>query len=591
MVADQIRFLRQQENSVAADWGPSRVRPPQPERPWNIVSWFFRLEGGSSAVPFIRQQMDREMAKKTLLLLVLTIPVLAPSVFPSPQEKGDKARREEGADQFKKWLDQDVVYIISDEERAVFQKLSTPVEKEQFIEQFWKRRDPNPRTPENEYREEHYRRIAYANDHFTAGIPGWLTDRGRIYIIQGPPDEIESHPTGGFYDRPREQGGGSTTAYPFEKWWYRHIEGVGAVAMEFVDRDGSGDYALAVSADEKDALANLFGPGLNERADLGLPSQSSAFADAGTDPYLRDNPFSRYRLYAQVQAPPPVKYTDLKQLVDVTISYSPLSLRLQPEYFKLDDHQVLTPVTVQIENRNLTFAAQGDRMVATLAIYGVVTSISNEIVTEFEDEVTSSFPPAQLQRGLTMRSTYQKMLFLEGKGRYKLDLVVKDLASGGVGVLRQVLVPPTFPSEALSSSSLVLSNYIQQMDGPPRQSQMFVLGDVRVRPSVDRSFPQNGRMGVYFQLYGLGFDQATREPSLRIRYQVLSDEKVVSDVVEESNESLQFRSPERVVLIHAVNLDGLPLGGYQLRIEVVDRIGKGRLDLRENFEIAPYPAG
>src|SRR5882672_1870461 len=135
---------------------------------------------------------------------------------------------------YKKWLQEEVPYIISDEERAAFLQLQTNEEREQFIEAFWQRRDPTPDTVENEFKEEHYRRIAYANKHFASGIPGWKTDRGRIYIIWGAPDEIESHPTGGNYDRPTEEGGGSTTTYPWESWRYRYLEGIQEnVELEF----------------------------------------------------------------------------------------------------------------------------------------------------------------------------------------------------------------------------------------------------------------------------------------------------------------------------------------------------------------------
>src|SRR5215831_10949703 len=127
-----------------------------------------------------------------------------------------------------RWVDEDVQYIITGEERAAWKRLKTDEEREQFIEQFWLRRDPTPDTIDNEYKDEHYERIAYANEHFASGIPGWKTDRGRIYIMYGKADEIESHPAGGPYDRPSYEGGGTTTTYPFEVWWYRYIEGIGS---------------------------------------------------------------------------------------------------------------------------------------------------------------------------------------------------------------------------------------------------------------------------------------------------------------------------------------------------------------------------
>src|SRR5579872_1548238 len=158
---------------------------------------------------------------------------------------------------YERWVNEDVVYIIKPEERAAFEKLTSDDERKQFIEQFWLRRDPTPGTPENEFKDEYYRRIARANERFvTATLTGWKTDRGRIYIVFGPPDEIESHRSGGIYQRSAAEGGGTTTTYPFEAWLYRYIDGVGNnVKIEFVDRDGSGAYRMVTSASDKESLA------------------------------------------------------------------------------------------------------------------------------------------------------------------------------------------------------------------------------------------------------------------------------------------------------------------------------------------------
>ncbi len=153
------------------------------------------------------------------------------------KKENQKALQKELGKTYKKWLDEDVRWIITGEELQAFKQLSNDEERDQFIEQFWLRRDPTPDTVENEYKEEHYRRIAYANEHFAAGIAGWRTDRGRIYIVWGPPDEIESHPSGGLYNRDISEGGGTTSTYPFERWRYRYIEGIGnEVILEFVDQ-------------------------------------------------------------------------------------------------------------------------------------------------------------------------------------------------------------------------------------------------------------------------------------------------------------------------------------------------------------------
>jgi GWxTD domain-containing protein len=138
---------------------------------------------------------------------------------------------------YMKWLNEDVVYIISDEERAAYQNLTADPEREKFIEQFWLRRNPRPGTVVNDFKEEHYRRIAYTNQKFqtASGRPGWQTDRGHMYINYGPPDEKEGHPTGA-----------PQRGYPYEIWMYRHLDGIGDnVTVTFVDPTGTGDYRVA----------------------------------------------------------------------------------------------------------------------------------------------------------------------------------------------------------------------------------------------------------------------------------------------------------------------------------------------------------
>ena len=194
--------------------------------------------------------------------LIVALTMMLSTVFPSgsiltasPQKKERLSRQErkrqkailkEMESAYKKWLSEEVPYIISYEERAAFRKLSTDDEREQFIEQFWERRNPNPGNLENEFKEEYYRRIAYANERFASGFPGWKTDRGRIYIMYGPADEVESH-SGGQYVRNNEEGGGVTSAYPFEKWRYRYIDGIGQdIILEFVDPTMTGEFRMTM---------------------------------------------------------------------------------------------------------------------------------------------------------------------------------------------------------------------------------------------------------------------------------------------------------------------------------------------------------
>ena len=180
--------------------------------------------------------------------------------------KAQKALRQEFKGPYKTWLNEEVPYIITDEERKAFMSLSNDEEREAFIENFWLRRNPNPDSPENEFREEHYRRIAYANEHFAAGKPGWKTDRGRIYIMWGPAGHhrlasLRRHAMNG----PWKRAAARPSTFPFETWHYRYLEGIGEnIDLEFVDTCQCGDYHFTIDRSEKDALLHVPGAGLTQ---------------------------------------------------------------------------------------------------------------------------------------------------------------------------------------------------------------------------------------------------------------------------------------------------------------------------------------
>src|SRR5437764_1216206 len=253
-----------------------------------------------------------------LLALGFAVPSSLAQKTKGQQDPTEKPRnvKPELKKAYKDWLEKDVTYIITDEERKAFKKLQTDDERERVIEEFWRRRDPDPDTDENEYREEYYERIAYANEHFASGIPGWKTDRGRIWIMYGKPDETESHPSGGAYNRESYEGGGSTSTYPFERWFYRYLPGVGSgIEIEFVDPTGSGEYRIARNPDEKDALLHVPGAGLTLAEQMGLADKGDRIANLGgigTPNYEReqDSPFSRLQILTDLQRPPQIRFND-----------------------------------------------------------------------------------------------------------------------------------------------------------------------------------------------------------------------------------------------------------------------------------------
>ena len=312
------------------------------------------------------------------------------------KKENAKALKQELSKTYKKWLDEDVVYIISDEERKTFKQLSNDEERDQFIESFWQRRDPTPDTEENEFKEEHYRRIEYANEHYAAGIPGWKSDRGQIYIKFGAPDEIEGHDSGGTYDRPTEEGGGTTSTFPFEDWRYRYIEGIGQeVIIEFVDTCMCGEFHMTMDRSEKDALLETPNGGLTLYEQMGLTDKSMRFQNGGIE-RLGSGPgnatnasieFDRLTQFAKLSAPVPVKFKDLEEVVSHKISVNLMPFDVRADFVKVTGDTVLVPITIQLKNRDITFANKDGVQRGVVNIFGRVTTLTGHIAQTFEDVV------------------------------------------------------------------------------------------------------------------------------------------------------------------------------------------------------------
>jgi GWxTD domain-containing protein len=545
-----------------------------------------------------RNPQERLLAtrKKPLRSLFLVLAFLL-QLFVQPfvhSQETEEIRQEESESYFDKWLKRDVVYIITPEEKQVFSNLATPEEKEQLIEQFWFRRDPDPRTAVNEFKEEHYRRIAFANERYTSGSPGWITDRGRVYIIHGPPDEIESHPSGGPYQRPMHEGGGRAQTYPFELWRYRHIEGLGSdIILEFVDPTMSGQYRLALMPEEKEALLHVGGSGqtLAEQYGFATRSEHPHFTPGNRGRYplmpqrQQDTLFARYETYDQVQRPTPIKFTDLRKLVKVDVTYSELPATVEMHYFRLNERQVLVPISIKVANKDLTFEEEGELRVARLAVYGVITSITDKLIEEFEQDFMTTYRKEAIEAGLLEDSVCQKIIPLARKMRYKLTLVLKDQNSGHVGVIYQALVPPPHEGEKLIASSLVLADYMEDLQEVPEREEMFVLGNVKVRPRIGKEFSRQSPLGLYLQIYNAALDQVTFTPSLRVVYRLKNRSGVAQEVIDANGTSIQFVSSQRIVLTKQLSLESLPEGTYAIEVQVDDLIADQSVSVYEQLVI------
>ena len=519
----------------------------------------------------------------------------APAKPQSAKDRKQQARKlaKESAP-FTTWLTEEVVYIITKEEHDAFLHLTTNEEREQFIEEFWRRRNPDPDSPDNAAREEHYRRIAYANERFSSGIPGWKTDRGRTYILWGPPDEIESHPAGGTYDRPPEQGGGTTTTYPWELWRYRQLEDIGEnIEIEFVDPSGSGEYHQTMDPGEKDALAKVPGAGLSTCEQLGLCSKAQRFTNtngttlpaplgglsAGMDE------FDNLERYFKVQRPPE-HFKDLAELVTTRILRNQIHMDYRFDFLRVTHDSVLVPITLQVANRDLSFQGKDGVQSAKLNLYGRITTLSGRVVQTFEDVVSRDFPDSLFQSSVNLSSIYQKSVPLRS-GLYRLDVVLKDAQSGNVGVIDAALRVPLYEEESLDASSLILADQIQPVPTSQIGQGPFVLGNYKVRPRINPEFSPADRMGIFLQLYNLKLDAQSHKTNVSLAYRILKDHQQVWQQ-DESSEQLQ-QSCEQITIERNLPLSSLTPGRYSLEIYVIDLLTNQTVTLTADFTIVSPP--
>ncbi len=516
-----------------------------------------------------------------------------------PLSEKERRRREERLRKeletpFRKWLNEDVTYIITDEERTAFKRLSTDDEREQFIEGFWLRRDPSPDSSENEFKEEHYRRIAYSNERYASGIPGWKSDRGRIYIMYGPPDENESHPSGGTYERPFEEGGGTTSTYPFEKWRYRYVEGIGTdIIIEFVDPTMTGEYRMTMDPSEKDALMHVPNAGLTLMEQMGMSTKADRFSrtdgtrlGTGNMPLpARMNQFERLQQFALLQKPPQVKFKDLEAVVTSSIKFNLLPVKVRADYVRITNSTVLTNITLQLEKRDLQFQDKEGVSKAIVNIYARITSMARRVVNVFEDVVTIESPSALLSQATSGSSIYQKSVPLP-PGMYRLNVVVKDVVGGNMSNYEAALHVPRYEEEKLGMSSLILADLIEKVPTRSIGTGQFVIASSKVRPRLSESFRKDEKMGIYVQFYNFQPDEKTQKPNGLIEYEVIrngSNEKVF----EFSEEIIKIDgvSAQQVTVEKVLPLGSLEPGDYTLKIKATDRNSNQVLTPTATFKV------
>ena len=514
------------------------------------------------------------LQKFTIYAIVLTFSVSTALAQTNDPNSNPRNVGKENSKIYENWVNKDVRYIITGEEKKAFKMLKTDEERENFIENFWRRRDPNPDTEENEFVQEYYERIAYANENFTSGKPGWMTDRGRIYITWGKPDSVESRPMGGSYNRPSYEGGGTTTTYPFEIWFYRHLDNVGdGIEIEFVDPTGTGEYRIARSPNEKDAMLFVPGAGQTTAEQLGLENRGDRIAGIGSGNLYgreQDQPFRRMEIINDLNRPPQVKFSDLQaSLTDSpVIDNNPLNFDLRVDFFRQSDDRVITAFTLQTENKELTFEPLGGIETARMNIFGRITSVTNRRSGIFEDSVTANATAAELADARNRKSIYQKAIAL-APGNYKVDVVVRDVVTGNKGIQSLGFEVPKYEESKLGASTLILTSKLYSTTDKDIGG-MFVIGGTKVVPNLSRTYKRGETVGIYMQLYNAGIDQTTLRPAVDVDYVLTKDGKEV--MRQKENWEGLSDSGQRLTLARLLPTSEMPLGEYELKVLIRDNV-------------------
>jgi GWxTD domain-containing protein len=455
------------------------------------------------------------------------------------------------------WANREVGYIITVQEKAAFMKLTSEEMREQFIEQFWERRDPHPGSPENDFKKEYYRRIIFANQHFSTHIPGWKTDRGRDYIKYGPSDEIEIQPA----------------PVRSEIWRYHYLNGFGSnVEIKFSDPKGNGEYVRELEPGETNPPEPLPTLNISNSPGIGMTPKSSS---AGGPTHVH--------LYIGTTVKPQTEFADLRAILTSKLKPPDSIPFVAQTYFdRATGEMTVAYLTMLIPGQELKFVRRGDQMHAELQIYGQFETITGRIAQVFEKSFNIDIREGDFQ-GLPGRTVSFQDSFPLSPGRYKLSVVLKDAQSGEMGSLSQRFRVPWYEVGLLTNSSIFLGRGSEQSDAGKDAGQPFLVGGFKVQPDPTQVFSNDDTITVLAEFYDLGVDQESFNPSIEVHYQVLKDGNIVLNEAEDP--TAQSHASWMFVAQKNIPLGPLQPGKYTLRISLFDHVRNQTLSPSTDFEV------
>jgi len=501
-------------------------------------------------------------------------------------------------ERYKTWLDEEVAYIITGHERDVFLKLQTDRERDIFVEAFWKHRDPLPATPKNEFEEEHYRRLNYANTTFgrSTPLPGWKTDRGRIHILLGAPGNIESYSN-------------VNGVYPVEIWFYVGDPNLGLPTgfnIIFFKRNGTGDYVLyspsadgpkSLIADPLTAYENIT---TSSRRTL-TEDQTAYMALQNLEPNLARQTLSLIpnegsptglgslaseRLMATVFALPGKQVQDdyadailkYKDFIEVEYTANYVSSDVQAQVIRDDKGGSFVHYT--IEPARITAEEIGGKYEIRFQLNGRVSDAAGRTVYQFDKDFPFSLTAGELE-DLKAKSLSIQDVFPLIPGSYNFDILLKNVLSKEfTGAARTLVVPA--PGDAVSISPLLLAYGVEKGTGAAGERIPFKTGGDQLLCQTHKTFSPGDRLVLFFQIYGLA---GPLRSSGTIRFDFLKEDKPF-----QSRTSKVEPAGETATVIDIQPLKEFAPGYYQARVALLDGQGREIVSAKENFEVSPATA-
>jgi 5-hydroxyisourate hydrolase-like protein (transthyretin family) len=398
-----------------------------------------------------------------------------------------------------------------------------------------------------------------------------------------------------------EEGGGETSTFPFEDWRYRYLEGIGQeVIIEFVDTCMCGDYHMTLDRSEKDALKYTPNAGLTLYEQMGMSSKADRFSGGGLEQLgagpmsssLQTKEFDRLEQFAKLQAPPPVKFKDLEEIVNTKLITNLMPFDVRSDFVKVTGDTVLVPITIQMKYRDITFANKDGVQRGTVNIFGRVSTLTGRVVQTFEDTAQVDVPAELLPRTAENSSVYWKALPLR-PGRYKIEIAVKDVNGDRKGLWSRGIVVPEYSDDKLATSSLIVADQMEAVPTKDVSTGNFVIGVTKVRPRVAPAdgkpalFKRNKDQKVNFwmQVYNLGVDEKTHKPSATFEFDIVNIATNKPVVQKTESTDTMGNVGEQVTLQKSIASANLQPGVYRIEIKVNDNISKQTIDPSATFAV------